>query len=245
MVRHINLKYENVLYAEIPVSHFVGKSSCACKVRALISLKSAGDMNRNRDSFLKKLNIKKENVIALRQIHSKKVYFAHEVQSKCSGRIAGDGLISMENDKVLSVTVADCLPILLFNRKNCCYSLLHSGWRGTGIVTEAVYRMKRECGSLPADISVVIGPGIGVCCYEVSRDVCEYFKNTFGSASVVQRKGSCFVDLREANISLLKNIGVEDITVVDDCTSCNVNLQSYRRDGKENFGTMIVLFGKL
>ena len=259
MVKHINLKLENELYSRIPVPvspvplpESDKGGSTGCEKAAFISLKAAGDMSvsvesaiKNREAFFEKLNIKKENVLALHQIHSKKVYSTIEIKGKPVGTVNGDGLICMESDKVLSVVVADCLPILLLDRKNCCFGLLHSGWRGTGSITEAINKMEAECRSSVGDISVVIGPGIGVCCYEVSRDVYGYFETTFGRTSTVKRSGSYFVDLREANISLLKSIGVTDITVVDDCTSCNASLHSYRRDGREGFGTMMVLFGKI
>lgn len=259
MINHINLKYENELYSRIPVPglpvSFAGSNSggrIGCDRLAFISLKSAGDMSVslesaaiNREAFFNELNIEKEDVLALHEIHSKKVFFAAEIKGKPAGTVNGDGLISMKSNKVLSVTVADCLPILLLDKKSCCFGLLHSGWRGTGIVVEAVKKMEAGCRSDVENISVVIGPGIGVCCYEVSKDVYGYFKNTFGHTSAVQRDGSYFVDLREANINLLNRIGVRNITVVDDCTSCNINLHSYRRDGREGFGTMMVLFGKL
>ena len=206
---------------------------------------SGRDTLRSRNRIYSALGINGDRVAALHQVHSKKVLNADAVKGKPAGGIMGDGLISGDNSIILSVTVADCLPVFLLDKKNCFFGLLHSGRRGTGIVLNAVKMMEKMLGSVKEDIAVLLGPGIGVCCYEVSEDLYLRFKNSYGETSAVKRNAKYFIDLREANINILKNIGIEDIGVIDDCTSCNKDLHSFRRDGKEKFGTMAALIGDI
>ncbi len=218
-----------------------------------LSLRQAGDMSLTRgqangfeirNSFFKDIVAPGIKVIGLKQIHSKTVFVAERLMDRKERTVAsGDGLVSKTGNVVLSVTVADCLPIWIFDKRNLFYGLVHSGWRGTGIVIEAL-DIFRSWGSLLEDLGVVIGPGIGGCCYNVDSYRYQVFKEAFGGNSVDTFHGKFYLDLREANIGLLKSYGISDISLISDCTYCNTKLSSYRREGKERFGTMVALLGR-
>jgi hypothetical protein len=158
--------------------------------------------------------------------------------------IEADGLITNRGDAILAVSVADCLPIYMVDGEHRAFALLHSGWRGTGIVARALERMEREYGSRPSQIVVSIGPGIGPCCYRVEEERYLEFQDRFGANSVRKREGARFLDLAAANIGLLTDCGVKVIRVCRDCTACTPQLCSYRRDGPE-FGHMLACIGEL
>ena len=89
-----------------------------------------------------------------------------------------DGLISSREHKTsLSIKVADCVPVYLYDKKNECYGLIHSGWRGTKnkIITNALNIFFNDFKSLSENILIVIGPHIRKCCYEVDWDVAQHF----------------------------------------------------------------------
>jgi len=162
---------------------------------------------------------------ALKQIHSNRVLIATETGSAGEG----DALIS---DRVkVSIRTADCLPILVADPRRKAVAAIHAGWRGTaaGIVGAAIDLMRAEFGTDPQDLLAAIGPGIGVCCYEVGEEVARQFgRDTAGC-----------IDLAEANRNQLIAAGVKQIDVLAHCTFCEADqFHSFRRD-KDRAGRMI------
>ena len=202
---------------------------------------SLGERERRR-AFFVSLGIEPARVRALRQVHSRRVLAADELPA-AGEEPEADGLLAPDPLAVLTVTVADCLPLFVADRRTGARGLLHSGWKGTGIVSEAVARMAALYGSRPQDLAVVIGPGIGACCYDVPRDRFELFRQRFGAASAVEKDGRTWLDLRQANLALLAGLEVEDVTVVEDCTACTPELASFRVLGHEGYVGMMAVMG--
>jgi hypothetical protein len=94
---------------------------------------------------------------------------------------AGDGLITSAPGVLLAVKVADCLPIIVADRKRRAVGIFHAGWRGTvqRIVEKGIGEMRRQLGCNPANLMAVIGPGIGACCYEIGEEVEHEFDSQF------------------------------------------------------------------
>ena len=89
--------------------------------------------------------------------------------------------------------------------------------------------MKINFDTQPENIIAIIGPAIGLCCYEVSDEVrgklLETVKDTTGL--VLGRN----VDLKQINARQLQEIGVTKIDICPYCTSCNNDLfYSYRKE---------------
>ena len=141
----------------------------------------------------------------------------------------GDGAITLSNKLVPVVTVADCLPIYLYDAKTGCRGVLHSGWKGTGIVVKALKLAERIYGAQPSDFSVVIGPHIHSCCYQVEDDRVSYFTSEFGASCIIPPNN---LSLAQANVNLLLDAGVpeDNILCCTDCTCCDSRLGSFRRE---------------
>ena len=141
----------------------------------------------------------------------------------------GDGVITTSNKLVPVVTVADCLPIFLYDAKTGCRGVLHSGWKGTGIVVQALKLAERIYGAHPADFSLVIGPHIHSCCYQVEEERVSYFTSQFGSSCIIPPNK---LSLAQANVNLLLEAGVpeDNILCCSDCTCCDSRLGSFRRE---------------
>jgi YfiH family protein len=240
--------------ARIPLGPSSGQKDrprTASGLKGWISLKRAGDMGRSshgsnprRIRYLRSLGIRAERpVYSCRQVHSQRVVVVTDQETESVSEIEADGLITNRRNAVLTVTVADCLPIYLVDREHRAFALLHSGWRGTGIVVQALKRMDEEYGSRPSTIEVSIGPGIGSCCYRVEEDRYLEFLGRFGPKSVRKQEGTFFLDLAAANIELLARFGVGKIRVCRHCTACTPQLSSYRRDGPA-FGHMLACIGE-
>jgi YfiH family protein len=120
-------------------------------------------------------------LIANRQIHSDII---HVPRAGDHGQLAGDGLITNVPGVIIAVLTADCLPVLLVDKKRKAVGAFHAGWRGTvkRIVEKGVGAMRHEYGSQPEDIHAAIGPGIQRCCYQVGEEVKSEFESQFAYA---------------------------------------------------------------
>jgi YfiH family protein len=124
-------------------------------------------------------------MIRMRQVHSSVI---HRVGDATPDHpLTGDGLVTDRPGILLSVRVADCLPVLLADPVRRAVGAFHAGWRGTlaRIVEKGVGEFRRHFGSDPADVKAAIGPGIHRCCYEVSEDLRDRFHGQFSYADAL------------------------------------------------------------
>ena len=114
----------------------------------------------------------------LHQIHSTLI---RSSDGSLSLGCKGDGLMTGEPGVLLGVQTADCIPVLVADRKRRAVAAFHAGWRGTveRIVEAGIGRMRLEFGSRPEDLIAAIGPGIGPCCYAIGEEVLSSFESQF------------------------------------------------------------------
>lgn len=215
---------------------------------AFLSTRSAGSMryvpgvhNAIRDAWLCTMGFEPASVLALPLVHSRRVFTAR-VPADLAG-LQGDGIITDNPEACAVLTVADCMPIFLFDPDSGVFGVLHSGWKGTGILAEACRIMSADFGCRVSRLSVAFGPRVGVCCYPVDEERATVFSNEFGSSAVVWKEGKPHLDLVAANLALAENLGLTSITVSESCTSCDLNLGSYRREGPLAFTRMAAAIG--
>lgn len=143
---------------------------------------SKAAVGRNREVFLRKLgaidNSKLWPLVTLRQIHSNLI---HYVSGPSATTLVGDGLITDTPHLLLGVQTADCLPVILADKKRKAVGVFHAGWRGTikRIIEKGAGLMRLHFGTMPRDLEAAIGPGIHSCCYEVGEEVREQFESQF------------------------------------------------------------------
>ncbi len=139
-----------------------------------------------------------------------------------------DAIVSAVPGVVISVRVADCVPILLAAPR--VVAAVHAGWRGTAAdITRAALRaVCSVAGCAPASVRAAIGPAICGRCYQVGSEVLEGVSRVAAGASWVG--AGSHVDLAEANASILRAEGVR-VEVLGLCTRCGPGFWSYRRDG--------------
>jgi polyphenol oxidase len=126
----------------------------------------------NRRRFYAASGLRTEAIARMHQVHGGRVVTAGE--SGLAGE--ADGLVAARPGLALLVTVADCLPVFLFDPESAVIGALHAGWRGiVGGVLEAGIEAARAAGAPPARLEVAIGPGIGPCCFEVGPEVAARF----------------------------------------------------------------------
>ena len=230
------------LFCQIHIPLNAGGAS-AVRIFAGFSTVHAGDMaltnNGTRDHLFRILGMEDKRLFSLAQSHSRSVRTCTDNSPPVE---EGDGAVTRSLDRVLSVTVADCLPIYLFDRRTGVFALVHSGWKGTGIAVDGIDIMEREYGCSLEDIEALIGPGIDDCCYNVPEERARHMESA-GNNVVARRNGQFYLSLRNANCNLLNARGVRRISVVDLCTSCSLDLGSFRRQGPASFTRMVALMG--
>lgn len=216
-------------------------------VPAVVTLKAAGEMGASgraftpaRAEYLDRAGVSRNRFISLQQVHSRIV---HAVDADSYG-LDGDGMVTTDRKLVLGVTVADCMPMFLYDRAGGSFGIVHSGWRGTGIISDAIRLMIRHFESDPGELTVMMGPCIGPCCYRVDQDRASLFASRWGEQSVVRRDDGWYLDLPRANLDVLRTIGVSRVIDAQVCTSCNEAFSSYRRDGSDDYTGMMALTGK-
>ena len=129
-------------------------------------------------------------LITLRQIHSSVLRCATGQDASREGPCKGDGMMTNEPGLLLAVQTADCIPVLVADRKRRVVAAFHAGWRGTAkrIAESGVGRMRLEFGSRPEDLIAAIGPGIGACCYAVGDEVLSSFESQFAYSNDLFRE---------------------------------------------------------
>lgn len=187
------------------------------------------NVNKNREALALKYNYDYKELVSMNQTHGNNV----EIITKDSKKIIDDcdALITNVKDIPLMVMVADCIPILLHDEKKGVIAAIHAGRNSTflRIVEVVINKMKENFGTNPLDIKAILGPSIQKCCYEVSSELVNIVKTSFGSQFVKGRN----IDLQGINKAILEENKVEKIDVSTICTKCTSKVHySYRKNPK-------------
>lgn len=174
-------------------------------------------------------------IYRVRQVHSSRVIVISDETPEAIGRIEADALATEKRNRLLTVWVADCVPLLLAHEQGPCVAVVHAGWRGLvgGIIRKALEALEQTYGVAPASIMASVGPAIGPCCYEVGNDVAEKIADASDKSVISTRAGLLFADLHGTAKLQLLAAGVQppNIEILNQCTRCNNELFFSRRAG--------------
>ena len=182
-------------------------------------------------------NLNGRLIIAPKQIHSNKVSVLTNqltISPEC------DAIIYQSSSKIVgTISVADCIPICLYDSKSEYIALVHSGWRGTDkkIILKTISELER-LGVNKNNLKIFLGPSIKGCCYEVSKKIA----TRFDSPSILARDGKYFVDLPNQVKFDLESMCIpsKNIVLNNLCTYEDNKCHSFRRD-KESSGRMTLI----
>jgi YfiH family protein len=139
-------------------------------------------VGRNRELFIEAVSGSPATpLITLRQIHSNLARIVTAADAARRQPWKADGIITNATGVLIGIQTADCIPVLVADRKLRIVAAFHAGWRGTvkRIVESSVGRMRAEFGCRPQDLVAAIGPGAGPCCYAVGEEVLSEFDSQF------------------------------------------------------------------
>ncbi|MCS7199123.1 MAG: peptidoglycan editing factor PgeF [Caldimicrobium sp.] len=186
----------------------------------------------------------KKKIYFPKQIHSDRVQILNGLKL-CSVEEA-DGVISLERGVLIGIQSADCVPILIGDKKGRVISAVHAGWRGT--LKGILYKTLKKIISLkihPQDIVISFGPHIQSLCYKVGEEVWGQLDQPFRREPFLITKGGFYyLDLSALNKyqALLCGIPEENLWISLECTHCEDKYHSFRRDKNYTF-TQIALIG--
>lgn len=146
-----------------------------------------------------------------------------------------DALVTTRKGIVIAVQTADCVPILLADKKRPLIGAIHAGWQGCikGIIPKTVCLMK-EMGAEPENLSVAVGPCIGLNSYEVSMEFLTPFlvkdpenRRFFHPAN---NPGHMMFDIAGYVVAELESLGIKDVMATGQDTYADPEqFFSYRR----------------
>ncbi len=120
-------------------------------------------------------------LVTMKQVHRDQIHVIPQFPGVSKAPLTGDGMVTNVPGLLLAIQTADCLPILLVDRKKKVVAAVHAGWRGSvqRIAQKTVGVMQSRFACDPGDILAAIGPGIHRCCYSVGVEVRDEFESQF------------------------------------------------------------------
>lgn len=167
------------------------------------------------------------DLLTARQVHGDRILWV-EAGGDPSEEEA-DALATAEA-RAVAVRTADCVPLLIADRRGGRVAAVHAGWRGSRArIGARAVEVLLAAGARAEDLVAAIGPCIGRCCYEVAPALAAEFEAAFGPEV---REGR-HLDLVFANRRTLLEAGIapEGIEALGLCTFCDRRFASYRREG--------------
>ncbi len=202
----------------------------------------------NRERVAKTMGVAFDQLYIPRQVHKDHVLKV-DARTTANALEETDALITNDTHVCIAVMSADCVPILLYDKKNHAAGAVHSGWKGTvaHILTKTLQAMQHEFGTQGTDVVAAIGPSVCQASYEVGHEVVEAVRKSFSNADVLlqpQANGKAKLDLWQANYVQLTAFGVkqENIQVANTCTVIhNLHFFSARKGDTGRFAAGIRL----
>jgi YfiH family protein len=173
----------------------------------------------------------------LNQVHGVAVFEADDSPpaAQPNGAVPeADAAVTRSPGRVLAIMTADCLPVLMCDRKGEVVAVAHAGWRGlaAGVVERALQAMRVPA----ADVIAWLGPAIGPEAFEVGQDVVDAFVREDAESGACFRArgpGKYLADLYGLARRRLVRAGVDSISGGEFCTYRDADrFYSYRRDGR-------------
>jgi YfiH family protein len=237
---------------ETSIRHFVtDRSTIANGKEFTLSYSSSPDKDQvreNRRQLALAMGIDEHSFYLPSQVHKTRIVHVSKRTTK-DDLMETDALITTERGICVGVMSADCVPILLFDKKNKVVGAVHSGWRGTvaRILDITLQEMKAVYGTKGEDILAAIGPSVSQDSYEVGEEVVEAVINVFERSHqlmIAQPNNKAKLDLWKANEFQLLDFGVhpERIEISNLCTvKNNTNFFSARKGDAGRFAAGIML----
>lgn len=197
-----------------------------------LRLRGAGVEVRDWAQVARAIGVEPERLLRPRQVHGREVVAVTGADLRRfsdGARPDADVVITDDPSLALAVQVADCVPVLMADRRTGAVAAAHAGWRGTaaGVLQAAVASLASHFGARACDLVAALGPSIGPCCYAVGQDVADAFAAAGHAPASIGRwfsrgsDGRYLLDMWAATCDQLTGAGVapEHIHAARLCTA--------------------------
>lgn len=195
----------------------------------------AAQVRENRQVIARAMG--SNDLIFAQQVHGDQVLILNPDNFVCDeGSEAvlgtGDALVTDASGKFVTIQLADCQSILLYDASRRVVANIHSGWRSSirNIAGRTVHIMQKHFKCHPADIMAGIGPSLGPCCAEFV-----HYRKEIPEIFWQYKTANDHFDFWSISRDQLADAGVrrKNIEVSNVCTRCNTAVFfSYRGEGQ-------------
>ncbi len=196
----------------------------------------SGHVQKNRQKLARQCQLPDGSLQWLNQVHG---------NASCEARTDGvvreaDASFTRIRNTACVIMTADCLPVLLCDKRGRQVAAVHAGWRG---LASGIIEATLSTFPLPLNVSAWLGPAIGPSAFEVGDEVVDAFTSLPMSDEFSQltrqafvphvaTKGKWLADLYLLARIRLKLMGVTDVYGGEYCTWRDESqFYSYRRAG--------------
>jgi len=220
------LFYSKKLLKFLDISHgFFNKDGGISKgiYKSLNCGASSNDKRANIKKNLKivkrKIGKKSKEIFLVKQVHGNKFIFLNKNSNIKSRSVNADAIITEKKNFPIAVLTADCVPLLIFDKRRKMIAAIHAGWRGAynGII-QKVIRFMFSKGCKKDDMVVAIGPSISMKSYEVKKQFKSKFikKDKKNIKFFKSKKNKIYFDLpnyvkKQVKLNQIKNINLLNI----------------------------------
>lgn len=175
-------------------------------------------------------------IVLSHQVHGTEVHWHDTLPEGWLILDGVDGHATSDRGVLLTITVADCIPVYLAVPHKGAIGLVHAGWRGiaAGVLGRCVELLKGRGFAKASDM--VMHCGVGICgeCYEVGSEVAV----RFGLSGSVQ------LDLRAVLAQQARDLGIQDVSISPWCSAEGRDrFFSHRASGGRD-GRMVAYLGR-
>ena len=216
----------------------------------LVLLIKKKNILKNIKIICKKIGCHRNKLVLLHQIHSSKIFFIKN-NYNFKKKIKSDASITQTKNVALGILTADCVPVLIYDKKLKIISAVHAGWKGAykGIVTKVINFFLKK-GSKLNDLTAVIGPSIFQKNYEVQKDFKAKFlkKDTKNKKFFKTMVKKTYFSLNNYIYYQLKKKGIKKLEIIQKNTfdpknnlfSARRSAQNYEDDYGRNISTIMI-----
>lgn len=197
------------------------------------------NVENNREKLAEKYGYDNKKLIFMEQVHKDNIVIVDKNSENLIDSC--DAIITNEKNLPLMVMVADCIPILMYDEQKGVIAAIHAGRNSTflNIAQKTALKMIKKFECKEENIKVILGPSIQKCCYEVSEELANIVKKSFGE----EFENNRYIDLQAINKKQLNDIGIKNIEISSYCTKCSgEDYFSYRKSTNTGrFAGIVVL----
>ena len=209
------------------------------------------DIQKNLKIVRKKISNKSKEIFLVKQIHGNKFLFLRKNLNIKNISVSADAIITEKKNLPIAVLTADCVPILIFDKKRKMIAAIHAGWRGAyrGIIQKVIKFMFNQ-GCDQKNMIVAIGPCISMSNYEVKKKFKDKFikKDEKNIKFYKNNKNKIYFDLpkyvkKQVKLNKIKNIdliNVDTFNIKNNFFSARRSLKLNHNDYGRNISTIMI-----